>query len=208
MSRVLAWLGIVALAVSAYCIDSLLLRAACVPALLFLICSSAPAPMRRPLIVLAVLTVLPIGLGHGDALLDTTPALIAALVGWMFARTLRHGRRPLIARAVVAMDGPQMLEDPAVARYARRLTLIWALYQAALALIALILALCAWYGPQRWPALPGPRLFGVVLLPLAVAMLILAEFALRPRLLPQAPPRSLFAFARDLVRAWPALLAE
>jgi len=208
MRRVLGWLGIVVLAVCARWFDSAALRAACVPALLLLVSSGAPAPMRRPLLALAALTALPIGCGYGDALLDTTPALVAALVGWMFARTLLRGRQPLIARAVVAMDGAQMLEDPAIARYARRLTLVWALYQAALALIALILALCAWYGPQRWPALPGPRLFGVVLLPLAVAMLLLAEFALRPRLLPQAPPRSLYAFVRDLVRAWPALLAE
>jgi uncharacterized membrane protein len=206
--RILGWLGIIALAVCARWLDSAVLRAACVPALLLLVSSSAPAPMRRPLLVMAALTVLPIGFGHGDALLDATPALIAALVGWMFARTLLPGRRPLIARAVVAMDGPQMLEDPAVARYTRRLTLVWALYQAALASIGLILALGAWYGPQRWPALPGPRMFGVVLLPLAVAALILAEFALRPLLLPQAPPRSLYTFMRDLVRAWPALLAE
>jgi len=206
--RILGWLGIIALAVCARWFDSAPLRAACVPALLLLVASSAPAPMRRPLIVLAVLTALPIGFGLGDALLDMTPALIAALVGWMFARTLLRGRRPLIARAVVAMDGPQLLEDPAVAHYTRRLTLIWALYQAALAVIALILALRAWYWPERWPLLPGPRLFGVVLLPLAVAALILAEFALRPRLLPQAPPRSLYTFARDLARAWPALLAE
>jgi uncharacterized membrane protein len=126
----------------------------------------------------------------------------------MFARTLLRDRRPMIARAVAAMDDPQLLDDPAVARYARRLTLVWALYQATLAAIALILALCAWYAPQRWPALPGPRLFGVVWLPLCVAALILAEFALRPRLLPQAPPRSLYSFVRGLVRAWPALLAE
>jgi len=129
--RLLGWLGIIALAVCAHWFDSHLLRAACVPALLLLIASSAPAPMRRPLIVLAVLTALPIGFGLGDALLDVTPALIAALVGWMFARTLLRGRRPLIARAVVAMDGPQLLDDPAVARYTRRLTLVWALYQAA-----------------------------------------------------------------------------
>ena len=208
MPRILGWLGIIALAVCARWFDSAVLRAACVPALLLLIASSAPAPMRRPLIVLAVLTALPIGFGFGDTLLDATPALIAALVGWMFARTLLRGRRPLIARAVVAMDGPQLLEDPAVARYTRRLTLIWALYQAALAAIALLLALCAWYGPQRWPALPGPRLFGVVWLPLCVAALVLAEFVLRPRLLPQAPTHSLYAFVRGLVRAWPLLLAE
>jgi len=206
--RVLGWLGIIALAGCARWFDSAMLRAACVPALLLLIASSAPAPMRRPLIVLAVLTALPIGFGFGEALLDMTPALIAALVGWMFARTLLRGRRPLIARAVVAMDGPQLLEDPAVARYTRRLTLIWALYQAALAAIALLLALCAWSGAQRWPACPGPRLFGVVWLPLCVAALVLTEFALRPRLLPQAPTHSLYAFVRGLVRAWPTLLAE
>ena len=208
MSRVLGWLGIVTLALCAHWLDSALLRAACVPALLFVIASAAPAPMRAPLLALAALTALPIGFGHGDALLDATPALIAALVGWMFARTLLRERRPLIARAVVAMDGPDLLQDPAVARYTRRLTLTWALYQGALALVALLLALRAWYWPERWPLLPGPRLFGIVLLPLAVVLLILAEFALRPRLLPQAPVRSLYAFVRDLVRAWPALLAE
>ena len=206
--RILGWLGIIALAVCAHWFDSALLRAACVPALLLLIANSAPAPMRLPLLAVALLTAVPIGFGYGDALLDTTPALIAALVGWMFARTLLRDRRPMIARAVAAMDDPQLLDDPAVARYARRLTLIWALYQATLAAIALILALCAWYAPQRLPALPGPRLFGVVWLPLCVAALILAEFALRPRLLPQAPPRSLYSFVRGLVRAWPALLAE
>ena len=51
----------------------------------------------------------PIGFGYGDAVARPTPALIAALIGWMFARTLLRGRRPLIARAIVAMDGPQML---------------------------------------------------------------------------------------------------
>src|SRR5512144_1270273 len=109
MSRVLGWLGIVTLAVCAHWFDSALLRAACVPALLLVISSGAPAPMRGPLLVVTALTALPIGLGHGDALLDTTPALVAALVGWMFARTLLRGRRPLIARAVVAMDGAELL---------------------------------------------------------------------------------------------------
>jgi uncharacterized membrane protein len=208
MRRVLGWLGIVALAGCAHHFDSIALRAACVPALLLLIAAGAPPSMRVALIVSAVSTTLPIGLGFGNALLDATPALVAALVGWMFARTLLPGRRPLIARAVVAMDGADLLRDAAVARYTRSLTLTWALYQGALALLALLLALRGWYWPDRWPALPGPRLFGVVLLPLAVALLILGEFVLRPRLLPQAPARSLVAFLRALVRAWPALLAE
>ena len=55
-------------------------------------------------------------------LLDALPALIAALVGWLFARTLRRGCRPLIARAIAAIEGPEQLADPRVTRYARTLT--------------------------------------------------------------------------------------
>jgi uncharacterized membrane protein len=208
VTRIVGWLGIVALAVAGHYLDSPLLRAACVPAILLLIAVSAPAVMRITLIALATLCALLIALGNGDAALDATPALIAAVVCWMFARTLLPGRRPLIARAIVAIDGAAQLDDPAVARYARQLTLTWTLYQALLAGIALLLALRTWWWPQLWSALPGPRLFGGVVLPLAVAALALGEFAARPLLLPQAPRRSLLRFIRDLVRAWPALLNE
>jgi uncharacterized membrane protein len=208
VTRLVGWLGIVALAVAGHYLDSPLLRSACIPAILLLIAVSAPAAMRIMLIALATVFTLLIALGDGDAAFDATPALIAAVVGWMFARTLMHGRRPLIARAIAAIDGAAQLDDPAVARYARQLTLIWALYQALLAGVALLLALHAWWWPQVWPGLPGPRLFGVVVLPLAVTALALGEFAVRPLLLPQAPRKSLLRFICDLVRAWPALLNE
>jgi hypothetical protein len=39
-------------------------------------------------------------------------------------------------------------------------------------------------------------------------MLLLVEFALRPRLLPQAPQRSLPAFLRGVLLAWPAALED
>lgn len=208
MRRVLGWLGILALALTGQWYDSTPLRAACVPALVVLLALAAPSSMRAALFALAAATLVPIALGHGDALLDATPALVAALVGWLFARTLLRGRRPLIARAIAAIDGPEQLDDPAVARYARRLTRLWALYQFLLAAIALLLALRLWCGVQAWDALPGPRMFGVFVLPLAVAALALGEFALRPYLLPQAPARRLFAFVADLVRAWPKILND
>jgi uncharacterized membrane protein len=113
---------------------------------------------------------------------------------------------PLIARMIAAIDGPDMLNDPAIAAYARGLTRLWSLYQFALALIGVLLAVAAWSG-ARAPLLPGPRLFGL-LLPLLVAALLLAEFALRPRLLPQAPRHSLPAFVRGIARAWPLVLAD
>jgi len=142
---------------------------------------------------------------HGA--LDALPAIISALIGWLFARTLARGRTPLIARAIAAIDGAGLLADANVALYARRLTLIWAIYQYALAGIAGALALHA----HGWLALPPsamPGWFGFVWLPAAVALMFVGEFALRPWLLPQAPRKNLFVFAGALVRAWPQLLRE
>ena len=142
---------------------------------------------------------------HGA--LDALPAIIAALIGWLFARTLARGRMPLIARAIAAIDGADLLADANIARYARRLTLVWAVYQFILAAIAAALALHA----HGWLALPQPTLpgwFGFVWLPVAVALMFLGEFALRPRFLPQAPRHNLFNFMRKLVRAWPQLLLD
>ena len=142
---------------------------------------------------------------HGA--LDALPAIIAALIGWLFARTLVRGRTPLIARAIAVIDGADLLNDPNVARYARRLTLVWAVYQFMLATVAAVLALRA----HGWLALPNstlPSWFGLVWLPVAVALMFLGEFALRPRLLPQAPRHNLFVFLRELVRAWPQLLRD
>lgn len=153
-------------------------------------------------------------LGHlfgGERLrgaLDALPALIAALVGCLFARTLARGRTPLIARAIAAIDGPRWLDDPKVAGYARRLTAVWAAWQFALAACAALLALHAHgiFADAAW--LPSLRMFGWIVLPLAVAALFLGEYFLRPSLLPQVPHHGLFVFLVTLIRHWPALLAE
>ena len=208
MTRIVGWLALVSLALAAHFLDSPLLRAACVPAIVLLFALSGPPALRVGLFVLAALLVALIAAGYATVALDLTPALIAGLVGWLFARTLLRGRLPLIARAIVAIDGPAQLDDPAVARYARRLTLVWAVYQAMLALAALLLALrSAWFA-EVLPMLPGPRVFGVFVLPLAVLALALGEFVARARLLPQAPRHSLPRFLHALVRAWPAILNE
>ena len=137
------------------------------------------------------------------------PALIAASVGWLFARTLLGARRPLIARAIAALDGEEQLADPAVASYARRLTWMWAIYQGVLAAMGAVLALLAALDVPDLPGwLPGPRVFGALVLPLAVLGLLLIEFALRRHLLPQAPRHRLPTFLRGLLRVWPKLLDE
>lgn len=168
--------------------------------------------MKRALAWLALVALMTLGHFFGGeklhGTLDALPALIAASVGWLFARTLARGRTPLIARAIAAIDGPQWLNDPAVAAYARRLTAVWAAWQFALAACAALVTLHAhgFFADAAW--LPSPRVFGWIILPLAVAALFLGEFFLRPHLLPQAPRRGLFAFLAALIRHWPALLAE
>lgn len=72
------------------------------------------------------------------------PALFVAMVAALFARSLQHGRRPLITRIVAALEGEDALHEvPGLARYARNLTLAWALMLGLLALVNLVLALIA-----------------------------------------------------------------
>lgn len=207
MRRVSGWLAVLALAGAGRLYDADPLRALCVPAIVLLFAAAMPA-LRITLLALATALAAAVAAGFASLVVDLTPALVAGLVGWLFARTLRRGRRPLIARAIAAIDGPEPLQDPVVVRYARRLTATWAAWQGLLAAAALLLATNVRMSPPLYAALPGPRAFGVIVLPLAVAALALGEFALRPLLLPQAPRHGLFAFVRDLVRTWPAILNE
>jgi uncharacterized membrane protein len=210
MVRALGWLGIAALAACAHWFDSDSCRVACAFALLALIGIMAPHALRLPLALIALIALTLILFGGVNRGLDAVPALICGLIAWIFARTLRRDRVPLIARAITALDGAaQLSNDPAVARYARRLTWVWAIYQATLAAVAALLAIHA-AGGLSWLAMPSmsPRLFGAIVLPLAVAILFLSEFALRRWLLPQAPRHSLLVFVRDLIRAWPSLIGD
>jgi uncharacterized membrane protein len=207
MLRTVGWLGIAALALCAYGFDSDACRIACAFGALALIGFNAPRTLLLPLALLTLIALALVFSGGVARLLDGLPALIAGLVAWVFARTLRRGRVPLIACAIVALDGAEQLHDPATARYARRLTWTWAIYQGALAGCAAVLAMHDVRDRLPWPG-ASPRVFGTVVLPLAVAALFLGEFALRRWLLPQAPRHSLAAFVRNLVRMWPHLIGD
>ncbi|MHB8680186.1 MAG: hypothetical protein ACYC7G_10665 [Rudaea sp.] len=164
---------------------------------------------RRALIWLGVIALTAIAYLSGNTLLrDALPVLLTSFVAWLFARTLRAGRTPLIARAIAALDGPAWLADPAVAHYARRLTLLWATYLFLLASGVAALALHARYGTTSGTWTQAAQRFCAPGVPLAIAALFIGEFALRHRFLPQAPRHGFFAFVRDLIRHWPALLDE
>jgi hypothetical protein len=207
--RRLAWLGIVAAGVWAAVYDSDAARTACALAILTLVAVSAPLALRPVCIAMGLVALVLAAACGASALLDALPATIAAFVAYLFARTLLRPRVTLIGRAIIALDGAERLADPAIARYARRLTLVWALYQSALAAVGAILALHTrgWFAGL--PAhTPSPLLFGTFLLPCAVAILFLGEFVLRPYWLPQAPRRGLIEFVHGLVRTWPQLLDD
>lgn len=68
------------------------------------------------------------------------PVVINAGMAWFFGRTLLPGRRPLVARAILAFEGEQRLAQPGVSRYARGLTWAWTVLLAAQALAMLACA--------------------------------------------------------------------
>jgi uncharacterized membrane protein len=208
MIRAVGWLCILVLALAAHWYDSDILRGACACGALALLAVTAPTSLRVALGFIAIVAVGIVFIFGSRLFFDTLPALIAAFVAYLFGRTLLPGRRPLIARAIVSIDGPQWLDDPSVVRYARRLTLIWTVYQTLLAIAALFAVLTQrGFFPALSDIVPAPRLFDAIL-PVAVALLFLIEFAMRRFLLPQAPRHSLISFARRLVLAWPTLLDD
>jgi uncharacterized membrane protein len=165
--------------------------------------------MRRwlPWLVILALTALA-WRSHSLLLHVALPIIVTAAIGFAFAHSLGRGRTPLIARAIARIDGAQWLADAAIARYARRLTWIWAIHLFMLAAILATATALTYFADAVGPRLPSPARLGAIGVPLAIAALLLGEFYLRPVLLPQAPRHGLYAFLRGLIVNWPQLLDE
>lgn len=165
----------------------------------------------------ATLTLLGLCVAHDAARLPGyfVPPLLLGAAGWFFGRTLTPASRPLIARFVTALDGADFAAQPQVARYARRLTQLWAFGLGTLALLAVVLALCivpdgviALTGnapplsltPAQWSRCVNLGGYG------SVGIALAGEFLLRRWLLPQAPKRSFAEFARGVMKLWPELI--
>jgi uncharacterized membrane protein len=102
---------------------------------------------RRPLpwLIWATLLTALFGLwryGLAGLLLETVPLLINVALAWYFGHTLGTGE-PLVARFIVAIEGPARLQQPGVARYARQVTVFWAVLLGAQTLLLLVFLLCA-----------------------------------------------------------------
>lgn len=191
----------------------LLLLLAWLPAIL----RRRSAPALLGWVALAVLLLVPALLGHVQLALMALPVVFLGGVAWIFARTLRHGREPLIQRFVRLIEGEPRLELPGVRGYARGVTVFWACLLGAMAALSLAIALCAvpggWlatFGMRAPFALPGSLLTWypeagcwTVLLAAFVGEYLFRRWHLRA--IPHPDPRR---FVAQILRRWPTLLHD
>jgi uncharacterized membrane protein len=137
------------------------------------------------------------------------PVAINAFMAWVFGHTLLQDRVPLIERLIRALHDPGEALDPAIARYARRLTATWTALFVVLAVVNLMLALCATPGGLLLaagfePPVPVPlaiwSLFANILNYVFVGVLFVVEYAWRQRVFPQQRYRNFFDFTQRVAR--------
>jgi uncharacterized membrane protein len=179
-----------------------------------------PALARRSLaawLMLAIVGFVLIRFANSTAIeltLYAPPVLIMAFMAWVFGHTLRRGEVPLIERIVRAFHDPAENLDPAIFRYARRLTWLWAILLGALAVVNLVLALVATPNglllalgidppvtvPQRiW------SLFANLLNYVVIGGFFVTEYVVRRRRFPQQEYSGIVDFTQRLIRLGPSL---
>ncbi|WP_345777351.1 ketosynthase [Lysobacter sp. MMG2] len=150
---------------------------------------------------------------YPQMLLLAPPMLFVGFVAWMFWRSLRPPREPLITRIVAAMERcePSQLPPP-LYRYSRGLTAGWAYVMAALALANGVLAMIAVpdgvlarlghtppvaIGQEEWSLFANLLNYGIV------GGFFVGEYALRRWLFPHRPYRHFFDFLRQMAALGP-----
>lgn len=147
--------------------------------------------------------------GHGRTALDLVPLAINLALGLLFAGSLGRSHTPLIARAIIAIEGRERLLLPRVAGYARALTVAWTAVFLAQS-IAFVIVL-GWWLPATAHDDPAHAWLlawlhvGGYLLP---AAFMLAEYAFRRWYLRHVPHVSAHVFLHRLIRNWPQLLRD
>lgn len=153
--------------------------------------------------------------GLATLALQTVPVLVSGLIAWLFGRTLRGGRQPLVAQVIEAVEGAPRLAQPGVARYAHQLTWGWALLLGTQACALLVLLACAVPGGLLWTmglapplALPARWALGYVQVG-GYGLLLLAfagEYAFRRWHLRHLQHLGLREFLSRLAARWPQLV--
>ena len=158
-------------------------------------------------------------LAHSNAAwlpLYATPVFVNLFGAWIFGHTLAPGQMPLIERLARLLHEPDGISDE-IARYARKVTLMWALFLSSLAVLNLTLALLAtpdgvllmmgWH-----PLITVPvevwSLFANFIDYILAGALFLAEYAYRQRKFPEQPYRNVFDFLQRARRISHRVLGE
>lgn len=126
---------------------------------------------------------------RGAWLATLPPVLVYSALLGVFANTLRPGRVPLISRFAQIEQGELSAE---LRTYTRRLTLIWCVFFAAMA--ALALGLAAWAPPAVW------SLHTFFVSYLLIALLFLGEYGYRRWRYPHYRHASPWALLRNIHR--------
>lgn len=142
------------------------------------------------------------------------PPLFTAMIGWWFARSLRPGREPIIAKVVGALYARAGMTQSARHRsYTRNLTLAWALLLTLLTLVNLTLALIAvpdgvlmrlgFDSPvtvtnAQWSLVANIANYGVL------GGFALIEYQVRKFVFPVRPYRNIVDFGRQMAALGPA----
>lgn len=141
------------------------------------------------------------------------PVLFTAALSWVFARTLRPGRIPLVTRIAAAIEYGRLDDMPLPQqRYTRTLTALWAGLLAGIAVANTVLALVAepsgilvrlghplslGVSQQAWSWFANILDYGLV------AAFMVGEYVVRCLRFPDRPVRSLPEFARRMAALGP-----
>ncbi|MEO7761079.1 MAG: hypothetical protein ABIS68_04105, partial [Casimicrobiaceae bacterium] len=108
-----------------------------------------------------------------------------AALGILFGRTLFGGREPLCSQFARFVRGPL---EPRVARYSRQITVAWMLYFVAMMVVSIALYVLA-------PIPVWSTFANLLSLPL-LALMFIAEYAIRIRVLPDLPHKPILESVR------------
>lgn len=142
-------------------------------------------------------------MGYANTVLEGVPVGIVAGISAWFGVSLRAGREPRVARFIRVLEGPDTLQQPRVAGYARGVTAFWCLLLGAQALVLAILLVAGLAGTTlpAW-VLAYQHVGGYLVIPLAFGL----EYAFRRGYLRHLPHAGLHEQGLRLMRRWPQLL--
>lgn len=204
----IAWIGLAVLALAR---GDGVLAATCAFVLVAVVLAPRLAQRRGSawiaLTVVAVLLGVLVQRGHGLLALEALPVLVNLALAWLFGHTLVAGRRPLIARVILVLEGEERLATRGVAAYARALTLAWTLLLLAQAVVFAWL-LGVRHGLSAWPSQGFAETWLVVGGWSVPIVFMVAELAFRRWRLPHVPHDPPRVFLQRLVANWPGLLRD